>query len=418
MPYYAWQGVNIFGDFKKGKTFARSPEDLDKKIFSINIAIIKYKKLYIQKNGIFGLYSKISQDEKIEFFKQLAVLTSSGIMLKDALSIICDQTKNISFKQAIFEIESQIEAGSNFNDCLAKRPDIFDEISIQIAKIGQETGSFGPSLEKLSNYLQERNNFYKKIKSALTLPAITFSFFLIIIFGIFKFIVPRFEEIFKSTGKQLPEITKIVFSFSHFLDSTLFLYLIIACIITFFAIKNFRSQKNNSKVFSKNKLNKTGKIKKFYDLICVNTPYFGEIYIQTFLVNFLGAISILLKNGVRLVPSIEIAKGSVKNSVINKKIENLELDVYSGSSFSQAMIDYGDKFFPQELIAVVKIGEETATLELMLDRASQMYWQKVSRAFLFFTTIFQPLIMIVLGLLITLLVFAIYLPIFGLASVV
>ena len=159
-------------------------------------------------------------------------------------------------------------------------------------------------------------------------------------------------------------------------------------------------------------------VKNFTDKLYINMPFVGEIYRQSFLVHFLRSVSLLLKSGVRLVPAINISKNAIKNSVIRLQVYNLELDVNAGSSLSESMVNYGDKLFPQDLIAIVKVGEESAMLDVMLERAACMYWQKISRSIFFFTTIFQPLLMIMLGLLITLLIFAIYIPIFGLANVV
>ena len=160
MPYYAWQGVNIFGDIKDGKTFARTYDDLDKLLFSRNIAIISHKRA-----KVFKFFNKISQDDKINFFRQLAVLASSGVRLPDALMILCDQTKNIELKQIIFQLESDIMAGLSLSEALQKNKDIFDPIIIQIVQVGQESGDFGICLNQLCDYLQERQAFYKKIKS-------------------------------------------------------------------------------------------------------------------------------------------------------------------------------------------------------------------------------------------------------------
>ena len=158
--------------------------------------------------------------------------------------------------------------------------------------------------------------------------------------------------------------------------------------------------------------------KRISQKLCINAPLFGQLYRQSFLVNFLRSISMLLRGGIRLVPAIEISKTSIKNDLIRYRVSKISEDVYAGSTLSQSMTDYGGNIFPQDLVAIVKVGEETACLDTMLDKAADMYQDKVNSSIMFFTTIFQPLLMIVLGLLITLLIFAIYVPIFSLSSVV
>lgn len=398
MPYYIWQGVNIFGDVKRGKNFARSYGDLDKILFARNIAMISCKQ-----SRISSLFNRISTDDKINFFRQLSVLLDAGVRLPDALMILCDQMNNIKFKQIIFQIESDILQGLSFSKSLAKYPKTFDQMIVQIVKVGQESGNLAVSLLQLSDYLDERQAFYKKLKSASALPLITLGFFIVVTYSIFAFVVPKFADLFASMGKDLPPLTKTILKISLFLRSNIFILMFLFFVFIIFIIQKYL---------------KIPAIKKTSDIVTINLPLFGEIFMQSFLVYFLRSISILLKGGVRLVPAIAISKDSIKNGFIKSQVHKLERDVFAGSSLSQSMIDYGGKLFPQDLIAIIKVGEETARLEIMLEKAAQMYQQKINRSILFFTTIFQPLLMIILGLLITLLIFAIYVPIFGLASVV
>jgi len=394
MPYYSWQGVNIFGDVKKGKAFARSDKDLDQMLFSRNIALIGYKNI-----KIYRFFGKISAEDKIHFFRQLAVLLDSGVRLPDSLMIICDQAKNVRLKELVFNIEVDILHGVALSESLSKYPDIFDDVMIQIIKVGQESGKLGACLLQLSDYLEEKQKFYKKLQSASILPIITLGFFLIITFVIFAFVVPKFADVLSSIGKDLPTLTQYILKISEFLRSNIFIFFLLFFVSFVFLIKKYV---------------KIPAIKKLSDKTSVNI----SIYRESFLVTFLRSISMMLKGGVRLVPAIHIASSSIKNKIIKSQIEALGRDVYAGSSLSQSMIDYGGKLFSQDLIAIVKVGEETGQLGIMLDKAADIYQQKISRSILFFTTIFQPLLMILLGLLITLLIFAIYVPIFSLASAV
>jgi len=398
MPYYSWLGVNVFGDTKKGKAFARSDADLDQVLFDRNIALLSHKKVAIR-----SLFNKISPEDKILFFRQLVALLDSGVRLPDALAILCDQVKNIQLKQIIFNIEADVLSGTSFSQALAKQPYIFNEVEIQVVKVGQESGDVSKCLLQLADHMASKREFHKKLKSAAILPLITLAFFLVVTFSLFAFVVPKFADVFSSLGKDLPPLTQVILKISNVLRSNLFMFAMVFILAFILLIKKYVRVKA---------------FKKASDNMYINAPLFGRMYRQSFLVNFLRSVSMLLKGGVRLVPAIEISKHSIKNDLIKCKVCNIEQDVFAGSTLSQSMTDYGGTIFPQDLVGIVKVGEETACLDIMLDKAADMYQGKINRSIMFFTSIFQPLLMITLGLLITLLIFAIYVPIFSLAAVV
>jgi len=398
MPYYRWRGVNIFGDRKKGKSFARSKQDLDTVLFGRNIAMISCKDCKIWK-----LFGSVSMEDKINFFRQLSVLLESGVRLPDALRILCEQVENILFRQIIFALESDIQEGVSFGDALQKYPEIFNDLMIKMARVGQESGGLGASLKQLTLYIETKKDFRKKLKSAAILPMITLAFFSFIAISIFIFVVPKFADIFSSMNKELPVVTRIVLNISTFLRSYTFIFGVIFFALFILLIKKY----------IKKPLASTAT-----EMVLIRLPLIGDIIRQSFLVYFLRSVSMLLESGMRLLPAIDIAKKSFKSSLLKKHLETLELDVFSGSSLSQSINDYPGLLFSQDLVAMVRVGEETGALGLMLKKAADMYQEKVDRSILFFTTIFQPLLMIFLGLLIALLIFAIYVPVFNLASVV
>ena len=398
MPYYSWCGVNVFGDIKKGKVFARSDKDLDQLLFSRNIALLSNKKIKVR-----TFLNSISSGDKILFFRQLAVLLDSGIRLPDALAILCNQVKNIYLKKVVFNVEVDVHCGVSFSDALAKQSHIFDALEIQVVKVGQESGSVSKCLLRLADHMEQRRAFRKKLKSAAILPLITLAFFFVVTFALFAFVVPKFADIFSSLGKDLPFLTHMVLKVSAILRSNIFIFTVVLILVFIFLIRRYVSLR----IF-----------KPISDNFYLNAPVFGQLYRQSFLVYFLRSVAMLLKGGVRLVSAIEISKHSISNCFVKEKISNIKQDVFAGSTLSQAMTDFGGAIFPQDLVAIVEVGQESACLGRMLDRAADIYQEKINRSIMFFTTIFQPLLMIVLGLLITLLIFAIYVPIFSLASLV
>ena len=398
MPYYRWKGINLFGDAKRGKSFARSEDDLDSLLFDRNIAMLSCKNC-----KIWSFLGSISNEDKINFFRQLSVLLESGVRLPDALRILGEQSENILFGQIVFALESDIQEGVSFGDALGKHPQIFDDLMVKMANVGQESGNLGSSLKQLTSYLEIKQDFRKKLRSASALPMITLAFFVFITMSIFVFVVPKFADIFRTMNKELPTITRVILKISEFLRSYQ-LFIGLGILVAF--------------IFLARKYIKKPVLQPVVEMILVRFPLTGSLIKQTSLVYFLRSVSMLLQSGMRLLPAIEITKKSFESSLLKNHLEMLQQDVYAGSSLSQSMTDYPGLLFSQDLVAMVKVGEETGSLGLMLQKAADMYQDKVNRSILFFTTIFQPLLMICLGLLIALLIFAIYIPVFSMADVV
>jgi len=397
MPYFKWRGVNIFGDFRHGKVFARSEEDLDSILFSRNISLISCSRA-----RMWLMFSRVSGDDKINFFRQLSALIGAGVCLPDALSILGDQVDNIRLSQIIFNLESDIQEGVSFSSSLSKHPEVFDDLMIKMVRVGQASGNLSGSLGQLGDYLAIKYSFYKKLRSAAMLPLITLLFFLFVTLSIFIFIVPKFADLFKSLNKELPPLTSVILGVSSFFRSNSFIFLVsFLALLILFLRKYFRNVTDNNLV----------------EKLFLKLPVVGTIIKQSFLVYFLRSISMLLESGVRLIPAIIISKKTLGNSLLRQHIEGLEQEISDGNSLSQSMEDYHALLFSQDVVSLVRVGEEIGRLDVMLKKAANMYQDKVDRSILFFTTIFQPLLMILLGLLITLLIFAVYVPVFNLADI-
>jgi len=398
MPYFNWKGVNILGDFKKGKLFARSEKELDSLLFERNLALIS-----CYENKLLISFARVSLDDKILFFRQLSVLLDSGVRLAKALKVLAEQISNIKLKKIIFDIETDIQEGFSFSMAMEKHPDIFDELMIRMSQVGQESGNLSKSLTQLCDYLDTTNSFYKKLKSVSVLPLITLVFFIFITLLIFLFVIPKFGDVFKSMNKELPPVTKFILKVSNFLHGNLFVVSTIFILLSLlFLIRYFKKRKFSN----------------IFDRMYIGIPLIGRLAKNSFLVYFLQSVSILLEGGVRLVPAICVVKSSVKTDLFKNSLITLEEKISAGSSLSQAMEECSQDLFPSGLTAMVMVGQESGRLWYTLKKAAEMYQDRVNKSILFFTTAFQPILMIVLGLLITFLIFAIYIPVFSLADVV
>jgi len=398
MAYFKWKGVDLHGNECSGKLFATSEKNLCNQLLEREIALITYKP-----SRQWFSFRPITIDEKINFFRQLAVLLDAGVLLPDALHVLSSLLKNVSLKEIVLSLKKHVLSGESLSKALEQYPGIFGSLMVRMVRVGQESGKLSSALDRLSSYLESTQSFRKKLKSAALIPVVTFGFFLLITSVIFVWIVPRFESLFSSMKKELPFATKTILQTSRFLRSW-YLLVFIAGIILLSIFVHWYS--------------KTTKGKNILDKFVLHIPWLGTLSKQKTVVYVLYSLSMLLNSGIRLVQAITISNKSVINSVLQKQLTLLQQEITAGVSLSQAMQKLNNTLFDHDIIAIAHIGQESGQLGNMLEKGAKLYQEKVNKSITFFTTIFQPLLMIILGLMILLLIFAIYLPVFNLAHIV
>lgn len=395
MPYYRWRGVDIIGTYKKGYLFAKSPEHLDGLLLKREIALLKSKPIAWR-----FFIKKANLSLKIDFFRQLGMLLSSGVMLADALAIVGDQLQHPGIQEKAHAISDKINEGESFWQSAKLYPDLFDTIACQLIKTGEESGSLSSTCYAKAAHLQQLLDFKKQIKQALFMPLITFGFFLVVSGVLFVFVVPRFADIFSSLGNNIPVSTQRLIALSSFVRSFGMLILMGFIALFSFSIHVWFKSPTGKKV--KNKL-------------MVKLPFIGIIYTHRFVGSFLQSLSLLLENGLPLVPAIEVFNETMHNEQLQKHVVNAHYNITRGKSLSDAL--QTDELFSPELIAMVNVGQETGQLSAILSKAASVYHEKVARQLRILSSIIQPFFMLVLGLLITILIFSIYLPIMNLSEI-
>lgn len=400
MPYFKWRGVDLFGTMRSGKMFARSPQDIDNLL--LNDRLISLVDVVEAHPWIF-LHGNVSTRQKVDFFRQLSLLLNAGILLPEALDIVMHQFEDLSFQEVVHGIASDVQEGNSLSDGLKKYPTVFSNVVVQMAQVSVESGRTAFVLEVLSRYLETMHSFKRKLKSAAFLPFFTFIFFIVVAIVIFTFVVPRFQDVFASMNQELPYITSLVISVSTFVRSPAFFILMGAFLgLMFLACK----------------LSNGNEIRRILDRFMLKVPLVGRLVIDSSWVCFLQSLSMLLSSGMHVVVALRIAQNVVSNSELHERVSQLVTEVEAGNSLSDAMAQDPDQSFGYDIIALVRVGQESGKLASMLEKASLLYQEKVDRLLTIFTTLFQPLLMIIMGMLITLLIFAVYLPVLQLGAVV
>ncbi|MCF7799406.1 type II secretion system F family protein [Candidatus Babeliales bacterium] len=403
MNKYYWWGIDSDGFDKKGILFANSQENLKNILLKQNIALLKYK-IYTQNFSKFlSFNSKISLQQKAALFYQLSVLINSNIELLKALELVEKQIKNKKLKNSVKQIVLNVSNGQSLSSSMALDNNIFSPFMVSIIKSGEDTGKLGFALQNLSDSLNSSLILKKNLIDAALFPIITLIFALFIILGLFVFVIPQFADFFASLDKPLPSSTKFIIKLSNFFCS-LNIFWVLAIFVCLYILIKFLFQIN--------------KLKYVKDKILLKIYFLGKIYLYYDLVSFLQIISNLISTGVPLKQALELSINSIKNTFLKEKIILVTNLVTQGKSLYDALFISGENIFPQDLFAIVSVGENSGNLALMLERASKILQDDLNKTLKFITTLLQPILMLIIGLLIVFLLISVYLPIFNLANLV
>ena len=394
MPYFKWVGVDGTGVTKKGKQAAHSSQDLSDQLFRQGVALLGSKAVYTS-----SLFWPITDKAKGDLFQQKAKLLRAGLLLPHALLIAAQQSHNPIMYDMLFCISRDIQHGVSFSNALEKHTKLCNPMVMVMLTAGHESGNIMSAVENVALYFHKQHAFNKSIRSALAMPLLTLLFFIGISGFIFVFIIPRFADMFSSLQQELPQLTRSMIKVSDFICSSAMVYSVAFLGILVFGIYYYCTTRG----------------KHVWDKIVGTIPFVGGVVWQYHVSQALQALSLLVNSGVTLVAGLAIVSKSVEHYRLKSQLAALHDDVAAGQLLSNAMAC--SAVFLPEAIALVAIGEETATLGQSLENAAVVYHDQLEdrlRKFVFFL---QPIVIIFLGFLVTTLIFAVYLPIMQLSHV-
>lgn len=396
MPYYRWRGITLNARYCNGRLFARNIDELERVLLRQDIALVTIKKDRL------SIPLPITHVQIIEVFRQLAVLLKSGILLPQAVQTVAEQLSHCRLRRIFLDIAEHVVHGIACSKAMQGYPSLFSTVMVHMVRSGEASGCIANALEALVGYLEMVQLFRKKMHRALIIPVITLCAFFAISLGVMLGIVPRFASFFHSMGKPLPTITQQLIFVSNQMHKPL-VWLVMMSIIGFVLLAYKACKARFSMAYS------------FY---ITRLPVIGSLIMQSALLYWLHALSMLIKNGVPLVAALKIVQPLVHNEYIRDCLAAIVDDVAAGNSLRTAMVSAQSQPFHPEVLALMQVGQDAGTLGAMVEKAAYIYQQKVESVLLFCTFIIQPLLLLFLGALVAFLVFALYMPIFNLAQVV
>jgi type IV pilus assembly protein PilC len=393
---FQWEGTDKRGKKLKGEMKASGESFVNATLRRQGITVIK-----IKKQSSFGSGAKVTAKDVTLFTRQLATMMKAGVPLLQSFDIVGKGHSNPAVSKLLSDIKADVETGSSLSAAFRKYPLYFDTLYCNLVNAGEQAGILDSLLDRLATYMEKTQAIISKIKSALFYPVSIIVVAFVITAVIMIFVIPAFKELFSSFGADLPAPTLIVMAISDFFVK--FWWAIFGSIgggLWFF----FYTWKRSAKMQA------------VMDRMMLKLPIFGHLVMISTVARFARTLSTMFAAGVPLVDSLDSVAGACGNRVYYDATKRIQSEVSTGTSLTVAMQNVD--VFPNMVLQMVAIGEESGALDSMLSKVADFYEQEVDDAVEALSSLMEPIIMVVLGTLIGGLVIAMYLPIFKMGQVV
>lgn len=343
---------------------------------------------------------KVKGDELVIFARQLATMVEAGIPIIQGLDALFQQVTHPLFKKVLGGVRDDIEHGTSLSAAFAKNPQVFDSLFINMVKVGETGGVLSAVLDRVATYMEKTLRLQRKIKAALIYPSVVISMAIIITIVLLVKVVPTFSEIYASFDQELPAMTQVLVNTSEVLKKYL-LWLIGAVIAMVFAIRQWHNTEKGALVL---------------DGIVLRLPVVGDLLRKVAISRFSRTLATLLQSGVPILESLDIVEKTIGNRVLEVVINDVKTNVREGESLTGPLIKSG--VFPPMVTRMIAIGEKSGKLETMLLKISEFYDDQVDAAVEGLTSVIEPIIIGVLGVVIGFIVIALFLPIMNITQLI
>ena len=344
------------------------------------------------------LRTRIPLKNLVFFTRQLSTMFAAGLTIEKSFYFLAEEEKNKKFKKVLEDVELNIKRGLQLSDCLEKHPGIFDNLYVSLVRAGEVSGQLAETLEELATYLESVDDTQRKVKSAMYYPTFILGFLVVMLFVTFTFIIPSFENVYKSMDpsgeKGLPVYTEVMLWLGAKSQENLGTIL-----LTFFSVS-----------FTIWLVTLTDRGSLFKDKFLLKVPIFGKIIEQGSLSKFNKTFGILIGAGVSVLDTMKLISKVVDNRVYEIAVNQSSKQIENGVTISQALKNT-DKF-PPIMIQLIKTGEETGEIDTLALRASEFYTKQVNAIVDRLTSLIEPILIVVVGVVIGVIVVVTYLPIF------
>lgn len=395
---FVWEGTDRKGAKVKGEISAQDPALAKAQLRKQGINPLKVKK---KVGSLMNKGKKIKPLDIAFFTRQMATMMKSGVPLLQSFDIIAEGVENSNMRTLVLDIKQEVAGGNSLATSLRKKPLYFDDLYCNLVESGEQSGALETLLDRIATYKEKTEALKAKVKKAMTYPIAVVVVAVIVSAILLIKVVPQFEDVFAGFGAELPAFTQMVINLSRGLQEWWFVVLLVMFGIGF----SFKQIHQRSKKF-RDQLDRT----------ILKLPLVGDITYKSAVARYARTLSTTFSAGVPLVEALDSVAGAAGNVVFRDAVSRVKQDVSTGMQLNFSMRSTG--VFPALAVQMTSIGEEAGSLDSMLDKVAEYYEGEVDNMVDNLTTLMEPMIMAVLGVLVGGLIIAMYLPIFTLGSVV
>jgi type IV pilus assembly protein PilC len=394
---FQWEGMDKKGQRIKGRSVAQNEQALKSELRRQGVVATRIRK----QSQAFKSGGKVKAEDIAIFSRQLATMLGAGIPLVQAFEIIGAGHEKPAMQKLVLDIKSDVEGGTSLHEALAKHPLYFDDLFVNLVEAGEQAGALEGLLDKVATYKEKSEAVKKKVKKALFYPAAVLVVAVIVTIILLIFVIPQFEDLFKGFGADLPAFTQMVINLSRFVQSEgIYIAIVVAAGFWTFFYFHKRSRR----------------MRQFLDRMSLKLPIIGPILNKAAIARYARTLATMFAAGVPLVEALEWVAGACGNIVFEDAVLKMRDEVATGQRLQRAMENTG--IFPNMVVQMIAVGEESGSLDTMAGKVATFYEDDVDAAVDSMSSLLEPLIMLILGVLVGGLVIAMYLPIFKLGSVV
>jgi len=392
---FVWEGKDKRGHKVRGKALAANEQALRADLRKQGVAATRVK----TQSRVGG--GKVQPQDIAVFARQLATMMSAGIPMVQAFEIIGNGHEKPSMQRLVLDIKSNIEGGSTLHESLAKHPLYFDDLFVNLVEAGEHAGALETLLDKIATYKEKTEALKKKIKKALMYPAAVLAVAIIVTVILLIFVIPQFESLFKGFGADLPAFTQMVVNMSKFMQHQGWMLLIVVGGAVYAFLHFYKRSRN---------------MRRNIDRAMLKFPVIGPILVKSAIARFARTLSTMFAAGVPLVEAMQSVAGATGNIVYEEGTLRMKDEVATGQRLQRAMENTG--LFPNMVVQMIAVGEESGSLDTMSAKVAEFYEAEVDNAVDSMSSLMEPMIMAILGVLVGGMVIAMYLPIFKLGSAI
>ena len=401
MPSFAYVVKDKAGKTHSGTLEVPSRNALIEQLWKQEFVVLSIEERAAGKGSMIKIGEpRVKSEQLVIFSRQLATMVDSGIPIAPSLDVLGDQMEDKNFRQILKKIRDDIEAGSSLSEALGRHPKAFSDFFVNMVRAGESSGRLDEILDRVANYLEKVTALQRKVQASLFYPAFVSLLALAITSFLLIVIVPKFKEIFTALGGQLPLPTQLLLGLSEFMGH----YVAVEAFALIALVIGLRSYINTP----------GGRL--WFDRVTLKMPIIGKLMQKVFIARFSRTLATLVKSGVPILSSMEIVAKTSGNKVVERAVMSARSSIKEGENIADPLAY--SKVFPTMVTRMIAVGEKTGELEKMLTKIADFYENEVDAAVTALTSLIEPMVIAVLGVVIGGIVVALFLPIFKISTLV